>query len=163
MITKSIICSILFIVFLASMRHMRKLSAAVPGERILDLRFGYGYSEVVDYMNSLSKDAIAKYKTFQNFDFMYIAIYIVFYAVTIFWLVEYLNAWSILVTIPIIAGACDLTENLTIRSMMHSNIKNQSLIMASSICTKIKFICAYTSMILVATLSAVAFYIKVIQ
>jgi hypothetical protein len=127
-------------------------------EKVLDLRFGYSYDDVKNYINGLN-DSGKKYyvNNFHLFDTFYPIIYGIFYIVTLLYFIN--NIFSkykfikLILLIPITGIICDYCENILINSFVKyiDNVSNNICIL-SSFLTITKFIAIYLSLLLVIIL-----------
>jgi hypothetical protein len=151
-----------FILFMISMRVMRFYSSNVTNyinnEKILDLRMGYSYNNVNEYLTKLGEDGRNYYaKTFHLIDTFYPIIYCAFYLITLLYLIKKCftknGKQNILLLLPIIGIICDYGENILI-NLFIKNINNISKIgvMISNCFTIIKFISIYGSLLIIMIL-----------
>jgi hypothetical protein len=126
-------------------------------EKILDLRFGYSIGDIKIYLDKLGEDGKNYYRNVFHFiDAFYPLIYCAFYLITLGYFVKYFisNRWKhLLLLLPIIGTICDYGENISIDWFIENvnNIHYGSVLLAN-IFTKIKFISAYGSFILIIVL-----------
>jgi hypothetical protein len=146
---------VLFIISMQIMRHYANNVMEYSNEKVLDLRFGYSYNDVRNYINGLNDNGKIYYvNNFHLFDTFYPIIYGIFYIVTLLYFIK--NAFSpnksikSVLLIPIIGIICDYCENTLINSFI-KNIDNVSndICTLSSYLTIIKFIAIYLSLLLV--------------
>lgn len=151
-IIKAMVIVVLAAVFIAAMVYMRHLAAQVSTDSILDLRFGYAGAEAARYLNSLTAAQQLAYYTFYIFDFLYIAIYGLFYSVTIWALSAHLPSKlrGILLAAPVGAAIFDVIENLVILYAL-SGDRHGFLAIVGCV-TVMKFLLAYGSAIAVVWL-----------
>jgi hypothetical protein len=135
-----------------------------PDEKILDLRIGYSIDDVKNYLNKLGEDGRHYYLNIFHFiDTFYPIIYCSFYLITLGYFVKKIISKKMkymILLIPIIGMVCDYGENIFINSFVKNinNIDNISVLI-SNIFTKIKFISAYGSLLLIIVLCTI-FVIK---
>jgi hypothetical protein len=156
-----ILILISFILFITSMRIMRfysnNLANFVSNEKILDLRMGYSYNNVNEYLNKLGEEGRNYYlKTFHLIDTFYPIIYCSFYLIALSYLINKCfkkRKYYILLLLPIIGTICDYGENIFINSFIKSyNNISQNAVIISNYLTRIKFILVYTSLLCIILL-----------
>jgi hypothetical protein len=136
-------------------------------EKILDLRFSYSMDDVKNYLDKLGYDGKNYYlNTFHFIDTFYPIIYCAFYLITLGYFAK--NVLSkklkyLILLFPIIGIVCDYGENIFINSFIKDiiNIRETNVLMAN-IFTKIKFISAYGSLLLIIILLTI-FIVKKIK
>jgi hypothetical protein len=152
-----------FILFIISMRVMRfysiNVTKYIENEKILDLRMGYSYNDVNEYLAKLGKDGRNYYaKTFHLVDTFYPIIYSVFYLITLSYLIKKCfknnKKQKSVLLLPIIGIICDYGENILIDSFIKTfeNISQRDVIVSSYL-TIIKFIFVYASLIIIILLT----------
>jgi hypothetical protein len=136
-------------------------------EKILDLRFGYSINDIKNYLEKLGGDGKNYYlNEFHFIDMFYPIIYCAFYLITLGYFIKNIisNGLKYLILLlPIIGMICDYGENILINSFIKNvnNIHDDGVLLAN-IFTKIKFIAAYGSLILIIVL-LIMFIIKKIK
>jgi hypothetical protein len=136
-------------------------------EKILDLRFGYSIEDVKDYLNALGENGRNYYlNKFHFIDTFYPVIYCAFYLITLGYFIKRVisKKWKYLILLlPVIGIICDYGENIFINLFIKNinNISDATVLMAN-VFTKIKFISAYGSLLLIIILLTI-FIIKKIR
>jgi len=160
MIKKNLHLTMVFIslvLFLVSMYIMRFYANNVTehnSEKIIDLRMGYSYDEIVNYINQLDDNGKNYYVSrFHFVDTFYPIIYCIFYATILSYLIKKcfpkIKIIKMLLVLPIIGMICDLIENILLNHIVNNfdNFK-ENIVNISSVFTIVKFIMVYTSLTL---------------
>jgi lysylphosphatidylglycerol synthetase-like protein (DUF2156 family) len=138
-------------------------------EKVLDLRFGYSYDDVKNYINGLNdRGKIYYVNNFHLFDTFYPIIYGIFYIVTLLFFIQNLfpkNKFKkLILLIPIIGIICDYCENILINSFIENiyDVSNNICILSSYL-TIIKFFAIYLSLLLVIVFTVYYIFRKYIK
>jgi cytochrome b561 len=156
-----IVSLVLFLISMLIMRHYsNNLTQYVANEKILDLRMGYSFDNVVQYLNDLGEDGRQYYlNTFHLVDAFYPILYFAFYVITLSYFIKkvFKNRISfILLLLPLIGIICDYGENICINSFIKNmNTITEENVLIANYCTKIKFISVYASLLLIIVLMGI--------
>jgi hypothetical protein len=135
-------------------------------EKILDLRMGYTYDEVINYISGLTNDSKNYYiQKFHFVDTFYPIIYCAFYILILSFLLK--NIFSknkmvnIILAIPFVGTVCDYAENALINSFIENSPNiSKDIVRISSNLTKVKFITIYFSLFLAVSLIIYLFIMR---
>jgi hypothetical protein len=140
------------------MRHYsNNLTNYIADEKILDLRMGYSFDNVIHYLNGIGEDGRKYYSnTFHLVDTFYPIIYFAFYVITLSFFIKKIfknKIYFIMLLLPLIGVICDYGENIFINTFIKNmnNITEENVMIANYF-TRIKFISVYSSLLLIIIL-----------
>ena len=122
------------LVFGAIQITMNKLAVVTGGFSILDFDFGYSEERVLEVLGSYGEEGMALYGRIQLLDILNPAIYSLFFA-SILYLLFKKGGFTWVVILPLLAGALDYAENITlyILSSSYPDISGTIVSLSSSL------------------------------
>ena len=113
---------------------MNKLAIVTGGYSILDFDFGYSEERVLEVLGSYGEEGMALYGRIQLLDILNPAIYSLFFA-SILYLLFKKGGFAWVVILPLLAGALDYAENITlyILSSSYPDISGTIVSLSSSL------------------------------
>ena len=126
------------------------IESGAAGLRCFDMRFGYAYPEALSFLSALSAEGKRLYLTRQlPLDFLYPAVYGVFFALLFSALAGRKTPWAVL---PALLAGADYCENILILLMLRGGEPSFGLVAFSSIATLSKTILMYLCFLMAAVL-----------